>query len=69
MRQIHKNDINTNKIRCGVASNLLNVCKSATCKTKYLQMQLIEHVFVKDGENADKFYGKGKNICKHNSLL
>ena len=52
--QIHKNDINTGKIRCGVTSHLLNVCKSATCETEYLQVQLIEHVLVRDGENADK---------------
>ena len=32
--RIHKSDINTGKIRCGVASYLLNVCKSATCKTE-----------------------------------
>ena len=47
-------DINTGKISCGVASHLLNVCKSATCKTEYLQVQLIEHVFVREGEEADK---------------
>ena len=52
--QIHKSDINTSKIRCGVAGHLLNVCKSATCKTEYLQVQLIEHVFVREGEDADK---------------
>ena len=39
--RIHKSDINTGKIRCGVAIHLLNVCKSATCKTEYLQVQLI----------------------------
>ena len=52
--QIHKSDINTSKIRCGVASHLLNVCKSATCKTEYLQIQLTEHVLVTEGEYADK---------------
>ena len=52
--QISNSDINTSKIRCGVASHLLNVCKSATCKTKYLQVQLIEHVLVREGEDADK---------------
>ena len=51
---IHKTDSNTGKIRCGVASHLLNVCKSATCKSKYLQGQLIEHVLVREGEDADK---------------
>ena len=68
--RIHKSDINTGKITCGVASHLLNVCKSGTYKTEYLQVQLIEHVLVREGENADKwFYGKGKNIGRLNSLL
>ena len=31
-----------------------NVFKSATCKTEYLQMQLIEDVFVREGEDVDK---------------
>ena len=52
--QIHKGDINTGKIRCGVARNLLNVCKFTTCKTEYFQVQLIEHVLVREGEDADK---------------
>ena len=52
--QIHKSDINTGKIRCGVVSRLLNVCKSTTCKTEYLQVQVIEHVLVREGEDADK---------------
>ena len=52
--RIHKSDINTGKTRCGVAGHLLNVCKSATCKTEYLQVQLIEHVLVREGEDADK---------------
>ena len=33
--QIRKSDINTGKVRCKVASRLLNVCKSATCKTEF----------------------------------
>ena len=37
-------------VRC----HLLNVCKSATCKTEYLQGQLIERVLVREGEDADK---------------
>ena len=51
---IRKSDIIAGKIRCGVAIHLLNVCKSALCKSEYLQVQLIEHVFVKEGEDADK---------------
>ena len=34
--RIHKSDINTGKIRCGVANHLLNDCKHAFCKMKYL---------------------------------
>ena len=67
--RIHKSDINTGKIRCGIASHVLNVCKSATCKIEYLQVQLIEHVFVREGEDVDKVYEKGKNIGKSNPLL
>ena len=52
--RIHESDINTGKIRRGVTSHLLNVYKSATCKTEYLQVQLIEHVLVREGEDADK---------------
>ena len=52
--RISKSDINTSKIRFGVASHLVYVCKSATCKTEYLQVQLIEHVLVREGEDADK---------------
>ena len=45
--------------------HLLNVYKSATFQTEYLQVQLIEHIFVKEGEDADKLYGKEKNILTH----
>ena len=54
-------DINTGKIRCGVASHLLNVCKSATCKIEYLQVQLIEHVLVREGKNVDKVLREREN--------
>ena len=52
--RIHKSDINTGKVRFGIASHLLNVCKSAICKTEYLQVQLIEHIFARKGEDIDK---------------
>ena len=52
--RIHKSDINVGKIRFVVASHLLNACKSVTCKTEYLQEQLIGLVFVRDGEDVDK---------------
>ena len=50
---IYKSDINTGKIRCALASHLLNVCKSAICKMEYLEVQIIEHVVARD-----RFYGK-----------
>ena len=52
--RIHQSDINTAKVKCGVASHLSNVCKSAICKTQYLQVQLIEQVFARKGEDIDK---------------
>ena len=52
--RIRKSGINTGKIRCGVASHLLDVCKSATCKTEYLQVQFIENVLIREGEDTDK---------------
>ena len=52
--QIHKSDINTGKVRCGVANHLLNVCKSTICKTDYLEAQLIEQGFARKGEDSDK---------------
>ena len=30
--RIHKSDINTRKVRCGVANHLLNVCRSSASK-------------------------------------
>ena len=65
----HKSDIYTANIRCGVASHLANVCKSAKCKTEYLQVQLIEHVLVTEGEDADKVLWERENIGRPNSLL
>ena len=52
--RIHKSDIITGKIRCGVASHLPHVCKSVTCKTENLPVQLIEHVLIRKGEDSDK---------------
>ena len=49
--RIHKIDINIGKIRCGLANHLLNVYKSAICKTEYLQVQLF---VAKEGEDIDK---------------
>ena len=37
------------------------VCKSATFKTEYLQVQVIEHVLVREGEDANKvLWERGK---------
>ena len=58
-----KNDINTGKIRCGVANHLLNVCHSSASKFEYLQLQLIEKVSVQnDGDNGS-FVGKRKILA------
>ena len=52
--RIHKSDINTGKVRCGVANHLLNVCQSEGNKFEYLQIQLIEQVSVNNCKNIDK---------------
>ena len=52
--RIHKSDINTRKIRCGMANHLLNVCCSSFSKFEFLQVQLIEQVFIKDGQDIEK---------------
>ena len=49
--RIHKSDINTRKIRCGMANHLLNVCCSSFSKFEFLQVQLIEQVFIKNGQD------------------
>ena len=51
--RIHKSDINTGKVRCGVVNHLLNVCKS-----EYLQVPLIEQVFARKGEDIDEILWK-----------
>ena len=52
--RIHKSDINTGKVRCGVANYLLNVCCSSASKFENLQVQLIEKVSVQNDDNIDK---------------
>ena len=39
--RIHNSDINTGKVRCGVANHLLHVCHSEGNKFEYLQIQLM----------------------------
>ena len=52
--RIYKSDINRDKKRCGVANHLLNVCRSSTSKFEYLQVQLIEKVYVQNDGDIDK---------------
>ena len=54
--RIHKSDINTGKIRCGVANHLLHVCRYSTSKFEYLKVQLIEKVFVQNDDDIDKVF-------------
>ena len=39
--RIRKSDINTGKVRCGLANLLLNACRSSASKCEYLQVQLM----------------------------
>ena len=52
--RIHKSDINTAKIRCGVANHLSNICRSSAIKCEYLQVQLIEKVSVQNDDDIGK---------------
>ena len=56
--RIHTGDINTGKVRCGVANHLLNVYDSESNKFEYLKIQLIEQVSVNNSKNIDKM------LCK-----
>ena len=59
--KIHKSDINTGKVRCGVANRLLNVCLPSASKFQYLQVQLIENVSVQNDDDTDKvLWGREK---------
>ena len=51
--RIYKSDINTGKVGCGVANHLFNVCHSEGNKFEYLQIQVIEQVFVNSSKNMD----------------
>ena len=65
--RIHKSDINTGKVRCGIANHFLNVCHSVGNKFEYLQIQLTEQVSV-NNIVLTKYYGKGKNTGKPSYL-
>lgn len=60
--QIYKSNINTCKIRYGVPSHFLNVCKSVTCKLEHLQVQLIEQVAPREGEEINKILRERKKL-------
>ena len=59
--RIHKSDLNTGKIRCGVANHLLNVCCTSTSKFEYLQVQLIKSVSVQNHYDIDKVLRERQN--------
>ena len=62
--RIHKSDINTGKVRCGVANHLLNVCHSSTSRFEYLHLQLIEKVSVQNDDDIDKVLLERKILAK-----
>ena len=67
--RIHKSDINTGKIRCGVTSRLLTVCQSSPSKFEHLQVQLIKNVSVQNNDNTDKvLWEREKYTGKRNYL-
>ena len=61
--RIHKSDINTGKVRCGVANHLLNVCRSSASKFEYLQVQLTENFLYKMMTILTKFSGKERILA------
>ena len=61
--RIHKSDINTGKVRCGVANHLLNVCRSSASKFEYLQVQLTENFLCKMMTILTKFSGKERILA------
>ena len=52
--RIHKSDINTGKVACGMANHLLNSFCSSARKLEYLQVQLTEKVSVQNDDDIDK---------------
>ena len=56
--RIDKSDINTGRIRYGVANHHLNVCKSAMCKMKCLQVNKLIKLLLERVKIFIKFYGK-----------
>ena len=59
--RIQISDINNEKVRCGVANHLINVCRSPASKLEYLQLQLIEKVSVQNDDDSNKvLWGREK---------
>ena len=54
--RIRRSDINTGKVRCGVANHLFNVSRSSARKFDYLQAQLVERASVQNDDNIDKVF-------------
>ena len=54
--RVHKSDVDTGKVRCGVVNHLLNICRSSASKFEYLQLKLMT--------TLTKFCGKEKNAGK-----
>ena len=59
----HKSDINTGKVRCGVANYFLSACPSSASKTEYLQVQLIGKISVKNDDDYDKVLWERENTA------
>ena len=62
--RIHKSDVNTGKVRCGVADHFLNVCRSSASKFVYLQVQLIEKVSLQNDDDIDKILWEKEKYCQ-----
>ena len=65
----HKSDTNTGKVRCGVTSHFLNVCRSSVSKFEYLQVQLIEKVSVQNADDIDKVLWERKKYWQESNYL
>ena len=61
--RIHKSDINTGKVRCGVANHLLNLCRFSASKFEYLEVQLIEIFLYNMMTILTKFSGKERRLA------
>ena len=62
--RIHKSDINTGKVRCGVVNHLLNARRSSASKFEYLQVQLVGKVSVENDGDTDKVFWEREKYWK-----